>query len=75
MAGITAEQGRAMLDSGDGADFMIQCKDRTWKVHKLLMSAVSEYFAQICKGNFKVSSHIECLERWPPIHSDVVYVV
>jgi hypothetical protein len=55
MAGLNAKQGRTLLDSGDGSDFTIECKGRSWNVHKIIMSATSDYLAQLSKGNFKVS--------------------
>jgi hypothetical protein len=61
MANWTPEYGRQLLDSGTGADFIIECRGQTWKVHKIVISAGSEHFGLLCHGNFKVrytSGHI-----------------
>jgi hypothetical protein len=54
MAAINAEQGKALLKSGKGSDFVIECQGRTWHVHKVVLATVSEHFAVLCTGQFKV---------------------
>jgi hypothetical protein len=54
MAAINAEQGKAMLQSGKGSDFVIECQGRTWHVHKVVLASASEHFAVLCTGQFKV---------------------
>lgn len=36
------------------SDFTIRCGARSWKVHKVIISSVSEYFEKACSGEFKV---------------------
>ena len=55
MAGISAEKGRELLESGDYSDFLIVCKGKEWKVHKGIVCSESEYFKTVAKGNFDVS--------------------
>jgi hypothetical protein len=56
MACWTAEQGRKTLESGIGSDFTIDCQGKSWNVHKIVISTVSEHFKSLCYGSFKVSS-------------------
>jgi hypothetical protein len=55
MAGWTPDQGRSVLASGEDSDVIIECKGKTWNVHKLIICAVSEHFKLLCQGDFKVS--------------------
>jgi hypothetical protein len=59
MAAINAEQGKALLKSGKGSDFVIECQGRTWYVHKVVLATVSEHFAALCNGRFKVCVFFE----------------
>jgi hypothetical protein len=62
MAGITAEQGQALLESGKGSDFTIECRGRVWNVHKLVLSTVSDHFSMLCTSPFKVSTCSQTFE-------------
>ena len=42
-------------DSGSYSDLTIQCGTRTWKVHRLLVYAASNYFFKAGEGDFKVN--------------------
>jgi hypothetical protein len=53
MASFTPEQGYALLTSGKNSDFVIECQGRTWNVHKVIISTVSDHFATLCQGGFK----------------------
>ncbi|KAI7265124.1 hypothetical protein KC345_g8569 [Hortaea werneckii] len=45
---------RKLLETGEYSDLTIKCGDRTFKVHKIIICARSEYFAAACKpGAFK----------------------
>jgi hypothetical protein len=54
MANRTPEYSCQLLDSGNNADFIIECQGQTWKVHKIVISAGSEHFGLLCHDNFKV---------------------
>jgi BTB/POZ domain len=42
------------LESGEYSDFMIRCRGHEWKVHQVIISAVSPYFKRLTSGPFKV---------------------
>lgn len=45
-----------LLESGNFADATIVCGDRTWKVHKLILSSRSKWFSTAFHNeNFAVS--------------------
>lgn len=38
------------------SDFVISCKGREWRVHRLILPANSTFFEKLCCGTFKVRS-------------------
>jgi hypothetical protein len=60
---IDAVQGRKLLETGMSSDFIIECRGRTWNVHKLIISINSDYFAQLCDPRFWVSSAPICHQQ------------
>lgn len=44
----------SFLESGEDADLKIECKERTWTVHALILRTQSTFFDAACKGGFKV---------------------
>ena len=47
MAGVSAEKGSQLLESGQYSDFLIVCKGKEWKVHKSVVCSESEYFVAV----------------------------
>ena len=43
------------LESGKYHDFTIKCKEKTWKAHRVVLTAWSTYFGTVCDSQFKVS--------------------
>ena len=54
MAGLSPEAGFEMLESGKYSDFTITCGDRTFKVHRGIICAQSDFFQAVCASKFKV---------------------
>jgi hypothetical protein len=44
----------AILKTGEYHDFTITCKGFTFRVHKLVLRAASDFFRTLCDGNFQV---------------------
>jgi hypothetical protein len=67
MSGVPPDAFRKILESGAHSDFSITCRDATFKVHKVIIAAASEFFKVACQGGFKVILHqIEIL--WQNTH-------
>ena len=53
----------SLFDSGNFSDFVINCKTKTWKVHKAVLCTQSKFFESACHGSFivcdTVSSNLE----------------
>lgn len=47
---------RSALQSGIYHDFVVRCKPREWKVHRVVLCASSGYFGTVCKSSFMVCS-------------------
>ncbi|KAG7009191.1 hypothetical protein G7Y79_00003g010590 [Physcia stellaris] len=61
-------------DSGSYSDLTIQCGTRTWKVHRLIVYAASNYFFKAGEGDFKEgqTKHIHLQEMDPDILDKVL---
>lgn len=49
-----------LFDTGDLADATIVCGDRTWKVHKVIVSSRCKWFKAAFYGNMAVSLLLVC---------------
>jgi hypothetical protein len=58
MACWTPDQGRALLNSGEDSDIIIECRGKTFNVHKVIICVVTDHFKLLCNGSFKVSPSI-----------------
>ncbi|KAK7713708.1 hypothetical protein SLS63_012023 [Diaporthe eres] len=70
--GSLANSDIRLLESGDLADATIVCGDRTWKVHKLILSSRNKWFKKAFFGDFAelqeaASSKIEFQEQDPDL--------
>lgn len=54
--GILANADIRLFETGNFADATIVCGDRTWKVHKALLSSRCKWFERAFFGNLSVSS-------------------
>lgn len=45
----------SLFTHGELSDVTLKCRWRTWKLHKLILSARCRFFASLFKGAFKVS--------------------
>lgn len=45
---------QAFYNSPTFSNFTVACGERYWRIHKLVLSANSEYFTRSCSGHFKV---------------------
>jgi hypothetical protein len=45
------------FDDEQYSDISIKCKDKTFKVHKLIICNRCEFFKKACEGAFQVSMH------------------
>lgn len=63
MAGISKDAYRNILRSGAHSDFRITSNDVEFKVHKVIITAASEFFRIVCQEGFKVPdpSTVVCL--------------
>lgn len=50
-----------LFETGNFADATIVCGDRTWKVHKLILSSRCKWFKAAFHGNLAVSTFLSVL--------------
>ncbi|KAF2666738.1 POZ domain-containing protein [Microthyrium microscopicum] len=50
---VNVAQAGSYLESRDFADFKIVCEGRVWNVHRVIISARSDYFRAVCTAKFK----------------------
>ncbi|KAF2094460.1 hypothetical protein NA57DRAFT_80268 [Rhizodiscina lignyota] len=43
----------AYLKSGVHSDFLVHCRSKTYKAHKVILCSASEYFRNLCEGPFR----------------------
>lgn len=55
---MLADHLSSLLKSEKFTDLTVKLDDRTWKVHKTVVCARSDFFAKTCEGEFKVSATI-----------------
>jgi BTB/POZ domain len=48
-------EGLRLLETGEYSDFVIECKGREWKAHKLVLGTASSHLERLCYGQFKVN--------------------
>lgn len=60
--GKLSEADTQLFESGNFADATIVCGDRTWKVHKLILSSRCKWFKAAFYGNMAVSTELMALE-------------
>ncbi len=54
MAAFSAQSQLKQLQTGDFSDFKIVCRNKEFRVHRVVICAESEFFDAMCKGKFKV---------------------
>jgi hypothetical protein len=54
MASLSTAHWQRLLATGNDSDFTIECHGRFWKLHKVVLCAVSDHFAVLCRGSFEV---------------------
>ena len=56
-----------VYDSGQYSDLTIRCGSRTWKVHRVIVYAASNFFLKAGEGAFQVRKNSHCPTR-PILH-------
>lgn len=51
--GIEPSYLKSIYESGKHSDFVIECGDRSWKVHQVVLCSKSDYFKKACESSFK----------------------
>ena len=50
-----AKRNRDLLNSGQGADFTVTCRDQVWKVHEAIVCPSSKFIASALESGFRES--------------------
>ena len=52
MAGLSAQAGQELMESGKYSDLTVTCKGKRWTLHKAIVLALSDYLKGAVSGNF-----------------------